>query len=867
MVKYLWLVLPFQTALEKQFWPDEKEERGISSHVWPRDPNGRKWISPRMREAIKQETAEGLGVELTIQSYREVAIGISRRFMRGPISFEPDDEDEDGDFNEDNVGKKLGVIADRQAGHTSHVAGMIYARLLNEMGGSVAEQRKQFRQSSTMWHSFLGFGSTTEMETQYTMNTSGKRVPVYSVMAWEEQAEQRRVARWKYLRQLNIDDELKRIIGPNATFRGTQKPAIEAIVRGESKIAAVMATGEGKSVLFILPAMCAPDGLTVVVVPLVALRQNMIKRCKDMWITCGEWEAGKQLDDVSMVFVTPESAVSVGFMSYLNRVKRRLDRIVIDECHVILNDDSGFRKRMSQMGRLVAAEVQTILLTATLPPSKEQELWKRMFWKGEEVCMFRARTTRGNIRYSVVEVQGRVGVEVQGRVGKSATKKEEEEFVVKLIERKFRQYRPGKVIVYCNTRTKVKRLAEELGVDAYYSNADMKTEKFEDFVSGRQQLIVATSALGLGIDIPDIRAVIHTDIPRDFEEYVQESGRAGRDRIKSEAIIIIGEKGEEGNWGAERSVKERQRIELVKEFIGNGNEGISGRCRRVVLDRHMDGDVRRIQCIDGEERCDVCEPGTEEDEQEVEIGGQSSGRIGPEEEERGGIREERERVKEVIVRSSQGTVSIGVNSQDVEVWRKQRWAQSRPRQQLIQETQEAAEMWRVLERQLRYWNRNCPWCRVSKGRDYEHVLAECKERGSQQAREDLGGIVKNIKYDRYIACYDCGSPQGMCGKFKTRREGGYSKVDGQEECSYPGVTVVGWIGIVRAVGKRAENGWKEKARFEGVEEEKEFDFKKGSRVLEILGGRVDLGGESVSRLAVEFSKVSSKVEKGLKMEI
>ncbi|MGI4799967.1 MAG: DEAD/DEAH box helicase [Janthinobacterium lividum] len=874
LIKYLWLVLPFQTALEKQFWPDEEGKQGISNHLWPRDPDGRKWTSARMRNAIKQETAEGLGQQLTIQSYREIAIGISRRFMRGPVSFEPDEDDEDGDLNEDNIGRKLGAIADKQAGHTSHVAGMIYARLLSEMSGSVAEQRKQFRQSSGMWHAFLGFASAEEEEgaEQYKVNADRKRMKSGPVTAWEEQAEQTRVARWKWLKKVDLDDELKRMIGPDAEFRGTQKPAIEAIVRGEPRVVAVMATGEGKSVLFMLPAICAPDGLTVVVVPLIALRQNMIKRCKELGIACGEWVAGKQFDNASMVFVTPESAVSPGFMSFLNRIKRRLDRIVIDECHVILNEDSGFRKRMSQMGRLVAAESQMVLLTATLPPSKEQELWKRMFWEEEEVCMFRARTTRKNIRYRVIEAVG------EGR--RRLTRREHDRFVVELIEKKFKQYQPGKMIVYCNTKPKVRQLADELGVDAYYSDADTKSEKLDDFITGRQQLIVATSALGLGIDIPDIRAVIHVDIPRDFDEYVQESGRAGRDRLRSEAIIIIQgeEEGVEQGIGGEESKdrKEREKIGLVESFIQASRSSQVGRiCRRVVLDGYIDRGPTRTRCKEGEEACDVCAPDIERDSTQIDEDetvvmqdqdqvhvhdGEEIGRA------RTGGRDE---IGSIAVRSSQGVVDVQISRSEVELWQRQRQrqrqAQSRPRQRLIEGVQEAAEVWRGLGRHLRFWKTRCSWCTVQGKRGQGHILPECSEAGSKQAREDLVGMRKSMVYERYTACYDCGAPQGMCSKFRARSKGGYSRIGGQGECSYPDTVAAGWIGITRGFGIQGERNWGDKMVSEGLHRGAEMDFQRGSEVVKILGSRVDLNGESVSRLAFEFQKAASRAERGFRI--
>ena len=214
-------------------------------------------------------------------------------------------------------------------------------------------------------------------EEDYEMNTGRKRTAIKLrgfAGAWNDDMERARIARWKYSKSLDIERELKRMMGPDAEFRGKQHEAMTAIMRGDPKVVSIMATGEGKSLLFMLPAICVPGGLTIVVVPLISLRQDMMERCRAHGITCVEWKNGRPADDVSMVLVTPESAVGESFHTYLNRVKIRLDRIVIDECHVMLNDDPKFRKRMSKMGELMRAESQTILLTATLPPSREAEL-------------------------------------------------------------------------------------------------------------------------------------------------------------------------------------------------------------------------------------------------------------------------------------------------------------------------------------------------------------------------------------------------------------------------------------------------------------------------------------------------------------
>jgi hypothetical protein len=149
VVWYMWLVLPFQQRLEALVW----EKEVVSSYMWPADPNGRKWTTDRLREALKRESRIAIGQEWTFAGYREMAIGISRRYLRGSTAFQADE----GDNKEGNKDIAEASIADEQAGHTSHVAGLVYARGIMEQAGAVANKRQQFRASSTDWHRFLGF--------------------------------------------------------------------------------------------------------------------------------------------------------------------------------------------------------------------------------------------------------------------------------------------------------------------------------------------------------------------------------------------------------------------------------------------------------------------------------------------------------------------------------------------------------------------------------------------------------------------------------------------------------------------------------------------------------------------------------------
>ncbi len=733
VVYYLWLVLPFQQRLEAAVW--KKNE--VSAYMWPIDPDGKKWTSKRMRKVMKRESLVGLGLELTIQSYRELTIGISRRYMQGQ-AFRMDEDDEDGDWQE---GEKDEVM-DLQAGHTAHVAGMIYARGIMERSGEVASKRQKFRECSEMWHRFLGFESAMGMES----SQGGKR----KIGLFESEAKEGRMHRWKRLRSIKIEDELKRVMGVDSRFRGMQKPAIEAIMAGKSPVVIVMATGEGKSLLFMLPAWCSQGGTSIVVVPLIALRQDMKQRCESMGITCAEWNSRRPPDAVKIVLVTPESAVSDGFRTFINRLRATqvLDRIVIDECHVVLNEQHNFRRQMQQLGDLMDVETQMVLLTATLPPSKEKELWRRMSFEETKVTLFRARTGRKNVKYQVVKV-------------KDDGQEEEEESIVQMVQRVMRGYAEGKIVVYCNSVRKVKELAEALNCEGYYHHAKQKDEKLKRFQDDDERVIVATSALGLGIDIPDIRAIIHADEPRSLMNYAQESGRAGRDGLSSQAIVIWKEAGREVRSAEGWRIEE---MRWMTRFIKGDENDTKASCRRVVLDEYLDGREDRRGCEEGEEKCDVCNEmiGLNEEEIVKDAIQKKKRRSSMQNERELNLMERQEYDSQQHERLS---IRVGRNEQKRE------------------ESKEAEELLRELEQMKGL----CPVCTENGSDSNVHPIYYCQESSEAVAEyQRMKKLIREWKtMEDFGGCRWCFVPQAWCNRWEENEseEGGW-RLKAGETTSY-----------------------------------------------------------------------------------
>jgi RecQ family ATP-dependent DNA helicase len=792
MVYYIWLVLPLQQKIEAEM--QQKEAR--SQHMWPTDPNGKQWTSPRMREIMKRESNIGMGVQLTMQAWRDLAIGISRQYMRGKQAFVEDEDDEDGDGNEDDD------IWDLAAGHGSQVAGMIYARGIRERDGVVESMRQQFRKVSETWHAFLKFESSLEAENG---SRKRKRAP------FEEDWEDARIDRWKKLRRNDASRELKKLMGDEAEFRGIQQGAIQAVMRGDARVAAVMGTGGGKSLIFMLPAFCSAGGTSIVVVPLIALRQDMMKRCKELGIECEEWNSRRPPDSAKIILVTPEAALTKQFATFVNRLKgtQQLDRIVIDECHVVLNDQRDFRPKLREMWKLNGAEVQMVMLTATLPVSMEEEFWRRMRVEREEVSMFRMSTTRRNIQYKV------------HRMG-TKNSEEGEKALIRLVKRKLAKYKQGKVMVYCNSVKKTVQLADGLDCEGFYHDVDREEKKriLKDFATGVCRVIVATSAFGMGIDIADIRAVIHADVPRTLLEYAQESGRAGRDGVKSEAIIVT----QDGSNGEVESDVEMvgtirngaiSNVELVERLLGAG-------CKRVILDRFMDGRENRVSCEEGEEKCQSCEEETRNEEWTEEEGTMEEANMGEEEEE-----------DVMAERPSEDDEDVIEERETLRMQRQERLVKEiRVRSQ--QRGQSEGEDGEKLLRHLEKVKGLCAVCTRAGWENNVHSIYWCR-REDEAVKEYRGlkdGIRRGKTMEKLGGCWWCFVPQAWCNRW-VDGEKGWQQKKGETQCRFKDV-ILGGLAVM-AESTKYQKGLKSRMKTKGL------NIDKREEVLKYLGVRLKWG--------------------------
>jgi superfamily II DNA helicase RecQ len=173
----------------------------------------------------------------------------------------------------------------------------------------------------------------------------------------------------------------------------------------------VMRTGSGKSLLFMLPVAASRDRVTIVVMPKIMLQEDIADQCCKDRIRCAIWSDSRApLYNAQIVFVIAESAVSQLFADFVNTkmLNQQLERVIIDECHSVLQSTKKFRPKVLQLRELIGRQTQVVCLTATLPPRRELAFIATIDIDPSEVRIIRESTVRPNIRYSVITYDGEI---------------------------------------------------------------------------------------------------------------------------------------------------------------------------------------------------------------------------------------------------------------------------------------------------------------------------------------------------------------------------------------------------------------------------------------------------------------------------
>jgi superfamily II DNA helicase RecQ len=728
IVQYLVYVLPFSRVIEKtkgDFLFADKQ---------------RPWIKDQLSVAVAVATTKHLGVRLTVAGWRHVAIATANEHLRKASRIWKQDQEEEGEAVE---GESDGEVEQslfehilvRQSAHGKQTADLRYAidgAFLNRLGPDLVSA---YSQASRAWHAFLH------------LESKGAAV---AVAVHRPASPLQRPAKRQKLEVSIAVQGLQRILGPNARPQSEgQAHALELVhtATPQTPQIIVLGTGSGKSLLFFSVAAMVSHQTVIVVVPFAALVDDLIARARGHQLTCEEWQWQRQWKLLpQLLIVSADRAVEDDFLHFAKglELNKQLAHVFFDECHVAVTDTS-YREKLRRLWQLRYLDCRFTCLTATLLTVLEPVLRASLLL--EHAKIYRQSTMRPTTRYRVLDCYG----------------KDLWEIAEPLI-RRLPLPPASRGVIYVRSYAQGKSVAEEMDCPFYKATATDKQELLTEWASGSGGWMVATGALGTGIDIPGVVYIIHLGRPYGLTSFMQQAGRGGRAGEISDSIVIL--PSSSSGSGSDNGQFPAPRQELVNVYsVEAQDEAVlteyleSHSCRRAVLAKHLDGHLEGTDCITTDSiLCDWCEQSL----QPEDTSGSGSG---------SGSQDE------------SGAKAI--------------------HQALRLEVQRDEQ----LERFHQLLHAYCIYCQLMRGgEEYSHCHRDCPYAGNQkcdvQAYRQWRSRLKLAPRDQ---CFRCGLSQSVC-----------TAIEDQRACTYAHLMLPGLF-FLKQVGQL--HGICQEVGFRGVEEE------------------------------------------------
>jgi superfamily II DNA helicase RecQ len=573
IAQYLVYVLPFSRVIEKT-----KGDFLFADEHGP-------WIKGQLSGAVAVATAKHLGVRLTVSGWRHVAIAISNEHLRKASRIWKQEQEEGEAVSGESDGEVEQSLFEhilvRQSAHSKSTADLRYAidsAFLNQLGPDLVSA---YSQASRAWHAFL------HLESKGAAVAVAARRPASPLQPAQVKRQKLGVSR--------AIQGLQKILGPDAKPRSEgQAHALELVhsATAQEPQIIVLGTGSGKSLLFLSVAALLSHQTAIVVVPFAALVDDLLSRARGLQVTCEEWQWQQQWTFLpQLLIVSADRAVEGDFLHFAKglELNKQLAHVFFDECHVAVTDTS-YRAQLRQLWQLRYLTCQFTCLTATLLIPLEPVLRANLLL--QHARLYRQSTMRRTIRYRVIEC------------------KQDLWETAEPLLRGLPLPPASRGVIYVRSYTQGQRVAEEMDCPFYKATATDKQELFARWACGRGGWIVATGALGTGIDIPGVIYIIHLGRPYGLTSFMQQAGRGGRAGEISESLVILPSSGSgsgHGKFAAPRqelvntySVEAQDESTLTEYLESHG-------CRRVVLAKHFDGALTGSDCITTDSiLCDRC---------------------------------------------------------------------------------------------------------------------------------------------------------------------------------------------------------------------------------------------------------------------
>ena len=571
------------------------------------------WHPDRLSTAIKSLTRRTMGVSVRYRQWRHMAIALDRRLLQGvgcqvygtvtdPRENPDDSSDSDLDVDQRSYARLLGTAGNVhhwQAAHTTNTNVSHYGNSSAPFGHLTDTLLAEFCSVSRHFHWLA--------QVQAVEATANNRKRPGSPSAEPSYREKKSLlGSRRYLRQNlwtwpAIEQGLRDVFGPAATVRDhTQREALQLLASWTPESIIILPTGGGKSTLYLVLSRLQAAEVSIVIVPLIALRQDLIRRCREYGILHWHYNNVDRMQDrlhtvPHLVFVDIESAVTRHFMAFLQQLhdNGRVDRLILDEAHLVVTA-SHYRDNLGWLGALRQVPCPFICLTATLPPHGMLELTQSLHLTHPTIQ--RVSSDRPNLAYSVQLLENTAPPIASAPQASGSADDRLVHAVTALCCQDVRQWQAGspqdrataRGLCFVRQKKMGTWLAQSLNCDFYHAGLPA-SERASILTAwsqgGRSPILIATAALGAGVDYPSVRRVIHVDAPEGLVAYGQETGRAGRDGVHADCTIILPPK-----WSV--SWDRHYRSDFITHDIEYMTRYLRTRhCLRQLLTHYLDGSL------------------------------------------------------------------------------------------------------------------------------------------------------------------------------------------------------------------------------------------------------------------------------------